>query len=246
MLLIRIASLFSAPKIPSVSGITTDLQSGRIATIHKRVAAAQREGHLSLCESRASMSLFESCRPLWHYWSPWFLSSLLSLTCDSFRRSENLLHLPVLLVLWHSKNRFKLMISYPVLPHLLEDSRKVMERWGTSGRFDPFEKIYDVGIQLNNSIPEADQNHVVALHLCLSCKRHRSSYWNDGDFCGFDTFIENNTLSIRFTPGCLRYTRLVTLGFTLNLIYYYESATPLRDSYDRRWFTPGRISYWNS
>lgn len=64
MLLIRIASLFSAPKIPSVSGITTDLQSGRIATIHKRVAAAQREGHLSLCESRASMSLFESCRPL--------------------------------------------------------------------------------------------------------------------------------------------------------------------------------------
>lgn len=90
MLLIRIASLFSAPKIPSVSGITTDLQSGRIATIHKRVAAAQREDHLSLCESRASMSLFESCRPLWHYWSPWFLSSLLSLTCDSFRRSENI------------------------------------------------------------------------------------------------------------------------------------------------------------
>ena len=88
----------------------------------------------------------------------------------------NLLHLPILLVLWHSKNRFKLMISYPVLPHLLEDARKVMETWGTSGRFDPFEKIYDVGIQLNNSIPEADQNHVVALHLCLSCKRHRSSY----------------------------------------------------------------------
>ncbi|KAL9710334.1 hypothetical protein Ac2012v2_006633 [Leucoagaricus gongylophorus] len=68
--------------IPSVSGITTDLQSGRIATIHKRVAAAQREGHLSL-----------------------------------------------------------------LLPHLLEDSRKVMERWGTSGRFDPFEKIYDLTFQ---------------------------------------------------------------------------------------------------
>ncbi|KAF9445805.1 cytochrome P450 [Macrolepiota fuliginosa MF-IS2] len=68
--------------IPSVSGVTTDLQTRRIATIHKRVAAAQREGHLST-----------------------------------------------------------------LIPHLLEDSRKVMERWGTTGRFDPFENIYELTFQ---------------------------------------------------------------------------------------------------
>jgi len=38
-------------QIPSVSGVTTDLQSRRITTIHKRVAAAQREGCLNICES---------------------------------------------------------------------------------------------------------------------------------------------------------------------------------------------------
>jgi len=45
-------------------------------------------------------------------------------------------------------NKLKLMVScfYQVLPHLLEDLRKVMETWGTFGRFDPFERIYEVGI----------------------------------------------------------------------------------------------------
>jgi len=38
-------------QIPSVSGVTTDLQNKRITTIHKRVAAVQRDGHLSICES---------------------------------------------------------------------------------------------------------------------------------------------------------------------------------------------------
>ncbi|KAF7763505.1 hypothetical protein Agabi119p4_8042 [Agaricus bisporus var. burnettii] len=68
--------------IPSVRGVTTDLQNKRIATIHKRVVAAQREGHLTA-----------------------------------------------------------------LMPQLLEDSRKVMERWGNSGKFDPFEKIYELTFQ---------------------------------------------------------------------------------------------------
>jgi hypothetical protein len=33
---------------------------------------------------------------------------------------------------------------FSVIPALLEDSRRVMETWGKSGTFDPFEKIYEV------------------------------------------------------------------------------------------------------
>ncbi|EKM76776.1 hypothetical protein AGABI1DRAFT_44512 [Agaricus bisporus var. burnettii JB137-S8] len=73
---------FKLLRIPSVRGVTTDLQNKRIATIHKRVVAAQREGHLTA-----------------------------------------------------------------LMPQLLEDSRKVMERWGNSGKFDPFEKIYELTFQ---------------------------------------------------------------------------------------------------
>ncbi|KXN82198.1 Lanosterol 14-alpha demethylase [Leucoagaricus sp. SymC.cos] len=89
--------------IPSVSGVTTDLQSRRIATIHKRVAAAQREGHLST-----------------------------------------------------------------LLPHLLEDSRRVMERWGTSGKFDPFENIYELTFQTTIralSCGEIADDHALVAHV---------------------------------------------------------------------------------
>jgi hypothetical protein len=40
----------------------------------------------------------------------------------------------------------------PVMPHLLEDSRKIMERWGASGKFDPFEKIYEVCVSIYSII----------------------------------------------------------------------------------------------
>lgn len=35
------------------------------------------------------------------------------------------------------------MISL-VIPVVLEDSRKFMENWGSSGTFEPFDKIYEV------------------------------------------------------------------------------------------------------
>jgi hypothetical protein len=35
-----------------------------------------------------------------------------------------------------------------VIPAILEDSRKTMETWGVSGTFDPFDKIYEVGVPL--------------------------------------------------------------------------------------------------
>ena len=33
-----------------------------------------------------------------------------------------------------------------VIPLLLDDTRRVMESWGTSGNFDPFVNIYEVNI----------------------------------------------------------------------------------------------------
>ena len=33
-----------------------------------------------------------------------------------------------------------------VIPLLLDDTRRVMESWGTSGNFDPFVNIYEVSI----------------------------------------------------------------------------------------------------
>ncbi|KAG2008396.1 cytochrome P450 [Coprinopsis cinerea AmutBmut pab1-1] len=35
-----------------------------------------------------------------------------------------------------------------LIPILLEDSRRQMESWGTSGKFDPFEKVYELLFQL--------------------------------------------------------------------------------------------------
>lgn len=41
------------------------------------------------------------------------------------------------------------LILVPVIPRLLEDSRKQMESWGSAGTFDPFDKVYEVGEMLH-------------------------------------------------------------------------------------------------
>ncbi|KAG5643635.1 hypothetical protein DXG03_000561 [Asterophora parasitica] len=63
--------------IPMVRGVTSNLQPRRIAMIHKRLAAVQRNAPLN-----------------------------------------------------------------DLIPLILEDSRRIMSTWGTSGKFDPFENIY--------------------------------------------------------------------------------------------------------
>ncbi|KAF8960328.1 cytochrome P450 [Flammula alnicola] len=35
-----------------------------------------------------------------------------------------------------------------LIPYLLEDTRKMMEGWGSSGKFDPFDKVYELVFQL--------------------------------------------------------------------------------------------------
>lgn len=35
-----------------------------------------------------------------------------------------------------------------LIPCILEDSRRLMESWGTAGKFDPFEKVYELTFQL--------------------------------------------------------------------------------------------------
>lgn len=42
-----------------------------------------------------------------------------------------------------------------------------MERWGASGKFDPFEKIYEVGVSVHLIIStSSDQRHVI-LVICF-------------------------------------------------------------------------------
>ncbi|KAJ7598870.1 cytochrome P450 [Mycena floridula] len=69
--------------IPMVPGVTSDLQTKRIALIHKRLAGVQRNESLS-----------------------------------------------------------------ELIPVILEDSRRVMEQWGNSGTFDPFNAVYELVFQL--------------------------------------------------------------------------------------------------
>ncbi|KAJ7485453.1 cytochrome P450 [Mycena latifolia] len=68
--------------IPMVRGVTSGLQTKRISTIHKRLAAVQKNAPLS-----------------------------------------------------------------GLIPVILEDSRRILESYGTSGTFDPFEKIYELIFQ---------------------------------------------------------------------------------------------------
>ena len=42
--------------------------------------------------------------------------------------------------------RHFLAFFIPVIPYLLDDTRRLMESWGASGNFDPFDNIYEVGI----------------------------------------------------------------------------------------------------
>jgi len=36
-----------------------------------------------------------------------------------------------------------------VIPYLLDDTRRVMENWGTSGKFDPFDNVYEVSLTIH-------------------------------------------------------------------------------------------------
>ncbi|PPQ75591.1 hypothetical protein CVT24_010897 [Panaeolus cyanescens] len=70
--------------IPMVKGVTSDLQTRRIALIHKRLSNVQRNAPLS-----------------------------------------------------------------SLIPSLLQDTRRMMEAWGSSGKLDPFDKVYELVFQLN-------------------------------------------------------------------------------------------------
>ncbi|KJA23068.1 hypothetical protein HYPSUDRAFT_138141 [Hypholoma sublateritium FD-334 SS-4] len=69
--------------IPMVRGVTSNLQTGRISLIHKRLANVQRNLPLSA-----------------------------------------------------------------LIPQLLDDTRRIMEGWGPSGKFDPFDNVYELVFQL--------------------------------------------------------------------------------------------------
>lgn len=140
-------SPFLTWQIPSVRGVTTDLQNKRIATIHKRVVAAQREGHLTACEldNRSSSSPTLCLYPF-----P-FPRGCFVLPRSKFQPPEKshfglfVMHHFVRSILF-DENKLLTLSWFPVMPQLLEDSRKVMEKWGNSGKFDPFEKIYEVSV----------------------------------------------------------------------------------------------------
>lgn len=51
-----------------------------------------------------------------------------------------------------------------VIPLLLDDTRKVMESWGASGKFDPFVNVYEVCIASRLLLPHIlTPNHFPAL-----------------------------------------------------------------------------------
>src|ERR1700761_4208713 len=39
-----------------------------------------------------------------------------------------------------------IFLHIPVIPAILEDSRRILESYSTSGTFDPFEKVYEVSL----------------------------------------------------------------------------------------------------
>ena len=43
-------------------------------------------------------------------------------------------------------HRLLLIFFVLVIPLLLDDTRRVMESWGTSGKFDPFDNVYEASI----------------------------------------------------------------------------------------------------
>jgi sterol 14-demethylase len=52
------------------------------------------------------------------------------------------------------------LLMHLVIPIILEDSRRTMETWGTSGTFNPFEKIYEVSFSLlSNFLPHLLMKH---------------------------------------------------------------------------------------
>jgi sterol 14-demethylase len=79
-----------------VRGVTADLETRQIATIHKRLVSLQKNASLSA--------------------RTWITST------TSFPTDSRCL----------------------VLPNLLDDTRATLEKWGSSGKFDPFENVYQV------------------------------------------------------------------------------------------------------
>ena len=37
-----------------------------------------------------------------------------------------------------------------VIPYLLDDTHRVMEGWGASGKFDPFDNVYEVSVTIHH------------------------------------------------------------------------------------------------
>ena len=44
----------------------------------------------------------------------------------------------------HIFSDIRMLNACLVIPCILEDSRRLMESWGSAGKFDPFEKVYEV------------------------------------------------------------------------------------------------------
>jgi hypothetical protein len=56
---------------------------------------------------------------------------------------------------------------FTVIPLLLEDTRKMMEGWGTSGKFDPFDNVYEVSVIKSLSPPTSKLKCFFTTHsLC--------------------------------------------------------------------------------
>ncbi|KAF5379198.1 hypothetical protein D9615_005905 [Tricholomella constricta] len=85
--------------IPMVRGVTSNLEPRRIAMIHKRLAAAQRNAPLN-----------------------------------------------------------------DLIPLILDDARRIMETWGTSGKFDPFDSIYTTTLR-SLSCSEISDNPMIVARL---------------------------------------------------------------------------------
>lgn len=57
--------------------------------------------------------------------------------------------------------RHLLIFFVLVIPLLLDDTRRVMETWGTSGKFDPFVNVYEVCDASHLLLPQA----LTAIHI---------------------------------------------------------------------------------
>ena len=74
---------------------------------------------------------------------------------------------------------FKILVT--VIPQLLDDTRRIMEGWGPSGKFDPFDNVYEVS---KNSLIGTDflinSNSLLSPPACLPVDHPQSV--SDRDF----------------------------------------------------------------